>query len=92
MEVVLQSVCFHSAGTPPEQELSLLSARELQIYAGADPVLILTGAQTENGHQYGSMQKYPLIGSLREKEGQHPVLEVYYFHISCYVCEPLGPL
>ena len=39
-----------------------------------------------------NMQKYPLIGSLREKEGQHPVLEVYYFHISWFVCEPLRPL
>ena len=38
----------------------------------------------------GNMQKSPLMGSLREKEGQHPVLEVYYFHISWYVCEPLG--
>ena len=27
-------------------------------------------------------KKSPLMGSLREKEGQHPVLEVYYFHIS----------
>ena len=30
----------------------------------------------------GNVQKSPLIGSVREKEGQHPVLEVYYFHIS----------
>ena len=28
----------------------------------------------------------------REKGGQHPILEVYYFHISLYVCEPLVPL
>ena len=28
------------------------------------------------------IKKSPLMGSLREKEGQHPVLEVYYFHIS----------
>ena len=40
----------------------------------------------------GNTQKSPLMGSLRKKEWQHPVLEVYYFHISQYVCEPLGPL
>ena len=33
------------------------------------------------GQDDGNMQKTPLMGSLREKEGQHPVLEVYYFHI-----------
>ena len=26
------------------------------------------------------MQKSTFMGSLREKEGQHPVLEVYFFH------------
>ena len=40
------------------------------------------------GQDDGNMQKSPLMGSLREKE----VLEVYYFHISWYVCEPLGHL
>ena len=34
------------------------------------------------GQDDGNMQKSPLMGSLIEKEGQHPVLEVYYFHIS----------
>ena len=34
------------------------------------------------GQDDGNMQKSSLMGSLREKEGQHPVLEVYYFHIS----------
>ena len=38
------------------------------------------------------MQNSPLMGSLREKGGQHPILEVYYFHISQCVCEPLVPL
>ena len=28
----------------------------------------------------------------REKGGQHLILEVYCFHISLYVCEPLVPL
>ena len=41
------------------------------------------------GWQYAKISRH---GSLREKEWQHPVLEVYYFHISRYVCEPLGPL
>ena len=31
------------------------------------------------------MQTSPLMGSLREKEGQHPGLEVFYFHNSCFV-------
>ena len=30
----------------------------------------------------GNMQKSPLMGSLKEQEGQHPVLEVYYSHMS----------
>ena len=34
------------------------------------------------GQDDGNMQKSLLMGSLREKEGQHPVLEVFYFHIS----------
>ena len=34
------------------------------------------------GQDDGKMQKSPLMGSLREKEGQHPVLEVYNFHLS----------
>ena len=29
-----------------------------------------------------SLPSMALMRSLREKEGQHPVLEVYYFHIS----------
>ena len=42
----------------------------------------------------GDAQKSPLalMRSLREKGGQHPILEVYYSHISWYVCEPLVPL
>ena len=31
-----------------------------------------------------------LMGSLREKGGQHPILEVYYFHIRLNVCEPFS--
>ena len=34
------------------------------------------------GQDDGNMQKSPLMGSLREQEGQHPVLEVYYSHMS----------
>ena len=30
----------------------------------------------------GNTQNSPLMGSLREKGGQHPILEAYYFHIS----------
>ena len=30
----------------------------------------------------GNTQNSPLMGSLREKRGQHPILEVYCFHIS----------
>ena len=30
----------------------------------------------------GNTQNSPLMVSLREKGGQHPILEVYYFHIS----------
>ena len=33
------------------------------------------------GHADGDTQNSPLMGSLREKGGQHPILEVYYFHI-----------
>ena len=33
------------------------------------------------GQADGNTQNSPLVGSLREK-GQHPILEVYYFHIS----------
>ena len=29
-------------------------------------------------HAYGNTQTSPLMGSLREKGGQHPILEVYY--------------
>ena len=29
-----------------------------------------------------NMQNSPLMESLREKGGQYPILEVYYFHIS----------
>ena len=35
-----------------------------------------------SGWAGGNMQSSPLMGSLREKGGQHPILEVYYFHIS----------
>ena len=34
------------------------------------------------GQDDGNMQKSPLMGSLREQEGQHPVLEVHYSHMS----------
>ena len=33
------------------------------------------------GQADGNTQDSPLMGSLREKGGQHPILEVYYFHI-----------
>ena len=33
------------------------------------------------GQAGGTTQNSPLMGSLREK-GQHPILEVYYFHMS----------
>ena len=32
------------------------------------------------GQAGGNTQNSPLMGSLREKGGQHPILEVYYFH------------
>ena len=48
--------------------------------------LIATGEHgcysTEPGQAGGNTQNSPLMGSLREKGGQHPLLEVYYFHIS----------
>ena len=44
------------------------------------------------GQADDNMQNSPLMGSLREKGGQHPILEVYYFHISLFVCGPLVPL
>ena len=34
------------------------------------------------GQADGNAQNSSLMGSLREKGGQHPILEVYYFHIS----------
>ena len=34
------------------------------------------------GHAGGNTENSPLMGSLREKVGQHPILEVHYFHIS----------
>ena len=34
------------------------------------------------GQADGNTQNSPLMGSQREKGGQHPILEVYYFHIS----------
>ena len=34
------------------------------------------------GQADGNTQNSPLMGSLREKGGQQPILEVYYFHIS----------
>ena len=39
---------------------------------------LLAGA----GQADGNTQNSPLMGSLREKGGQHPILEVYYFHKS----------
>ena len=36
--------------------------------------------------------KFSPLGSLRKKVGQRPILEVFYFHISLYVCEALVPL
>ena len=34
------------------------------------------------GQAGGNTQNSPLMGSLREKGGQHLIFEVYYFHIS----------
>ena len=34
------------------------------------------------GQAGGNTQNSSLMGSLREKGGQHPILDVYYFHIS----------
>ena len=34
------------------------------------------------GQAGGNTQNSPLMGLLREKGGQHPILKVYYFHIS----------
>ena len=34
------------------------------------------------GQAGGNKQRFPLMGSLREKGGQHSIFEVYYFHIS----------
>ena len=34
------------------------------------------------GRMMAICKKSPLMGLLREKEGQHPVLEVYYSHMS----------
>ena len=34
------------------------------------------------GQAKDNTQNSPLMGSLREKGGQHPTLEVYYIHIS----------
>ena len=44
------------------------------------------------GQDYDNTKNSPLMGSLREKGGPHPILEVYYFHISLYVCEASFPL
>ena len=33
------------------------------------------------GQADDNTQNSPLMGSLREKGGQHPILEEYYFHI-----------
>ena len=50
--------------------------------------------EESSGQADGNTQNSPLVGSLREKGGhvQHPILEVYYFHIRLYVCEAEIPL
>ena len=54
-------------------ESQLIAIEEHGCYQG------LLGA----GQAGGNTQNSPLMGSLREKGGQHPILEVYYyFHIS----------
>ena len=44
------------------------------------------------GRMMAICKNLPSWGHWEKKEGQHPILEVYYFYISWYVCEPLGPL
>ena len=53
----------------PLTESQLIAIEEHGCYLGAE--------QAD-----GNTQNSPLMGSLREKGGQHPILEVYYFHIS----------
>ena len=67
---------------PPGSVISTeLGAGSTELGADCHPIektWSLPGA----GQDDGNMQNSPLMGSLREKEGQHPVLGVYYFHIS----------
>ena len=56
----------------PLVESQLIAVEEHGCYQG------LIGA----GQAGGNMQISPLIRSLREKGGQHPILEVGNFHIS----------
>ena len=52
-------------------ESQLIAIGEHGCYQG------LLGAGQAGGNTHNS----PLVGSLRDKGGQHPILEVYYFHI-----------
>ena len=63
---------FNTFKMVPLSESQLIAIEEHGCYQG------LLGA----GQAGGNMQNSPLMGSLREKGGQHPILEVYYFHIS----------
>ena len=56
----------------PLIESQLIAIGEHDCYQG------LIGA----GQADGNTQKSPLMRSVREKGGQHYILEVYYFHIS----------
>ena len=56
----------------PLTESQLIAIEEHGCYQG----LLATGQAG------GNTQNSPLMGSLGEKGGQHPILEVYYFHIS----------
>ena len=75
---LLWSVLLGSKGAQISTELG---AGRTELGADCHPIKKtwpLPGA----GQDDGNMQKSPLMGSLREKERQHSVLEVYYFHIS----------
>ena len=56
----------------PLIESQLIAIGEHGCYQG------LPGARQADGNT----QTSPLMGSLREKGGEHPIPEVYYFHIS----------
>ena len=46
-----------------------------------EEVMVATEGLLGAGQADGNTQNSPLMGSLREG-GQHPMFEVYYFHIS----------